>query len=389
MFKRIVLSLFFVSFTFLGLASAQEAATSEEKSGIEVVFFHSEHCKACLFFKHEIKPKYVEKYGDKIYFTSMDVEIEGNYEQLVTVANIFSREPAYPALYVGENLLIGNKQIQANFENIIDDILKKNQPVQDSTPLETTKVEDIFSTFSTWAIVAAGLLDGINPCAFTVIVFFISFLSVYGYNKREMCIIGISYILAVFLMYIAIGVGLFKFLYAFKHFFILTKIFYWSIALMCFVLGVLCLLDYFNYRRTGNPEESFLQLPAVLKKKIQKVIGDEFRSKEDRGVLKLAGGAFGVGIMVSLLEAVCTGQVYLPVISFVLRKPGLQLKALAYLLLYNVMFIVPLVVVFVLALWGVSSQQFADYYKKRYGYIRICMFMLFLALGFLMLANWG
>lgn len=388
MFKRLILSLL-LCFSFAGAVLAQEETAVDNKKGIEVVFFHSEHCKACMFFKHEIKPKYVEKYKDKIYFTSMDVEEEGKYEQLVTVSNIFSREPAYPALYVGENLLIGNKEIQANFETIIDELLKKSQDQVAQTPIETKKVEDIFSTFSVWAIAVAGLLDGINPCAFTVIVFFISFLSVYGYGKKEMSIIGISYILAVFLMYIAIGVGLFKFLYAFKHFFILTRIFYWAIALMCFILGILCLLDYLNYRRTGNPEESFLQLPAILKKKIQKVIGDEFRSKEDRGVLKLACGAFGVGIMVSLLEAVCTGQVYLPVISFVLRKPGLQLKALAYLLMYNVMFIVPLIVVFILALWGVSSKQFADYYKQRYGYIRICMFMLFLTLGFLMLANWG
>lgn len=387
MFKRFIFSLFIVGFFTISAVYAQDTVDHEQKTGIEIMFFHSDHCKACQHFKNELKPAYEKTYGERIYFTALDVEEEANYEQLVALANLYSRDPAYPALYVGEQMLIGNKEITKSLDSIIQDLIKKNYQEQQAAKPTTKKVDEIFEGFSTLAIVVAGLIDGINPCAFTVIVFFISFLSVYGYGKKEMLIIGSSYIFAVFLMYIAIGLGLFKFLYAFKHFFLLMKGFYLLIATMCFVLAILCLLDFMKYRRTGNPEESFLQLPTLLKNKIHKVIGDEFRTKEDKGVLKLTLGAFSVGCMVSLLEAVCTGQVYLPVISFVLRKPGLQLKALAYLLLYNVMFILPLLVVFGLALWGVRSQQFADYYKKRYGYIRICMFMLFLALGFLMLSN--
>lgn len=389
MFRRIFVLFGLVGFLLCGSVLAQEEVKAHDtvKSGIEILFFHSDHCKACQHFKNVIKPVYMEKYGDKIFFTSFDVEEEGNYEQLVALANLYSREPAYPALYVGEQLLIGNKEIKASFETIVDELLKKSSSSRPVSIPQAKKVEEMFKGFSTLAIAIAGLIDGVNPCAFTVIVFFISFLSVYGYGKREMLIIGSSYILAVFLMYIAIGLGMFKFLYAFKHFFVLMKTFYILISLMCFILGILCLLDYFKFRRTGDPTESFLQLPALLKKKIQSVIGDEFRSKENRGVIKLTVGAFGVGVMVSLLEAVCTGQVYLPVISFVLRKPGLQVKALAYLLLYNVMFILPLLLVFGLAMWGITSQQFADYYKRRYGYIRVCMVMLFFALGFLMLAN--
>jgi cytochrome c biogenesis protein CcdA len=85
--------------------------------------------------------------------------------------------------------------------------------------------------------------------------------------------------------------------------------------------------------------------------------------------------------LVSLLEAVCTGQVYLPTISFVLKSTTLKLEALGYLLLYNFMFIAPLVVIFVLALLGTSSQQFSGFLKKHLGLIKILMVILFFGLG--------
>jgi cytochrome c biogenesis protein CcdA len=95
--------------------------------------------------------------------------------------------------------------------------------------------------------------------------------------------------------------------------------------------------------------------------------------------------ALVAGFLVSLLEAVCTGQVYLPTISFVLKSTTLKFQALAYLLLYNIMFIAPLVVIFALALLGTSSQQFSDFLKKRLGVIKILMAVLFFALGIYLL----
>jgi cytochrome c biogenesis protein CcdA len=62
--------------------------------------------------------------------------------------------------------------------------------------------------------------------------------------------------------------------------------------------------------------------------------------------MRLAVYSFVTGLLVSILEAVCTGQVYLPTIAYVLKRTHLWVEALGYLLLYNIMFIAPLFVVF-------------------------------------------
>jgi len=101
--------------------------------------------------------------------------------------------------------------------------------------------------------------------------------------------------------------------------------------------------------------------------------------------LSLAFSALVIGFTVSILEAACTGQVYVPTIVYILKSTSLRLKALSYLLLYNLMFILPLLAVFVLSFLGFSSKQFNDLLKRNIGPIKFLMFGLFFSLGVLIL----
>lgn len=100
-----------------------------------------------------------------------------------------------------------------------------------------------------------------------------------------------------------------------------------------------------------------------------------------RGIWGLLMSALIAGFLVSIIEAVCTGQVYLPTIIFVLKTAVLKLQALAYILIYNIMFILPLVAIFLFALLGVTSEQFARFLKKHLVAIKIVMAVLFFTLG--------
>jgi len=81
---------------------------------------------------------------------------------------------------------------------------------------------------------------------------------------------------------------------------------------------------------------------------------------------------------VSLLEAVCTGQLYLPTIVFVLKESTLRLRALGYLLLYNLMFIFPLLLILILALFGTTSEHFSQFLKKHLVIMKVSMAILLL-----------
>jgi len=90
--------------------------------------------------------------------------------------------------------------------------------------------------------------------------------------------------------------------------------------------------------------------------------------------------------VISLIELACTGQVYLPTIVFVLGVPELRVRGLFYLLVYNILFVTPLVIVFLLAYWGTASEQLGQFINRRTGAIKLATGGLFLLLGAWMVA---
>lgn len=260
--------------------------------------------------------------------------------------------------------------------------------IEETSHLPQVNLVEQFKEIRPLAVIGAGLIDGINPCAFTVIVFFISFLALQGYRRLELTAIGLAFIFSVFLTYILIGLGLFGFLYRMKNFPLATKIFNLSIGIFSIILGFFAVYDFLKYKKTKTADGLVLQLPEAVKRQIHSVIGLHYRkTKEEKGqiqnrhIVKLLISALVTGFIVSILEAICTGQVYLPTIAFVLKAASFKFQALEYLLLYNFMFIVPLLVIFVFSLFGVSSGQFAAVLKKHLLTVKILMAVLFFSLG--------
>ena len=347
--------------------------------------FYSPHCKVCMKLKEDLFPAMQEKYKDKLKWEYLNTADDPEaLSLLISVTEQFGGEGAsVPAVLVGDHFLLGKNIITQNLQGAIESYLKTKQK-----PFAFFKKDlvELFKKFSVFTIMGSGLVDGINPCAFAVIVFFISFLAVYGYRKREIICVGIFYCLAVFITYLLIGLGVFKFLYSIGYFYRLIKAFYYFIALFCFSLAGFALYDYFRYKKTGSSDDTILQLPKIFKKQINIVIGSRLRKKKQEGLVSLAIASLVIGFLVSLLEAVCTGQVYLPTIVFILKNTDLRLKALGYLLLYNFMFILPLVIVFLLSLLGVSSNWLNNFLKKNLGRIKILLAVVFICLGILILS---
>jgi Cytochrome C biogenesis protein transmembrane region len=229
-------------------------------------------------------------------------------------------------------------------------------------------------------VAIAGFLDGINPCAFTTMVFFISFLAFIGYRKREMIFAGSFFTIGVFIAYFLIGLGIFRFLRSLGPFNYLALAVNILIGALAFCLGVLSLVDYFKFRKTKDVNFSILQLPQAIKNRIHSVIGKDLRHKK-KALVKIAWVAFTAGFMVSILESICTGQIYLPTIAYVMRMPNKSLSAFSYLLIYNAAFIVPLLVVFILGLFGSTSSAFAKFMQKHFGFVKLSTAVLFFILA--------
>ena len=354
----------------------------------ELIVFYSPGCHNCARTEKEIIPAIEMKFKDNLKIQYRNVDDIENYKLLLSLKEKYHSKirDILPVFYYEGRFLNGQGDIKKNLEALL------NVPATgiDNEPqtLPNIDLAGRFDNLTMPAVMAAGLIDGINPCAFTVIVFFMSFLAFQGYGKREMAVIGLIFIISVYVTYCLIGLGIFESLYNLRGFWLLTKAINITVGVISVIFGVYALYDFIKYKRTKSTDGLLLSLPQSIKNKIHSVIGAHYRvhAKGDDANLKkplrvLAVSALVTGFLVSVLEAVCTAQIYLPTIVFILKTTGPKIKALGYLLLYNLLFVVPLLVIFSFALTGTASERFQKVLRKHLGAIKILMGMMFLVLG--------
>ena len=134
-------------------------------------------------------------------------------------------------------------------------------------------------------------------------------------------------------------------------------------------------LIYWKHREASSIK---LQLPMKIKQRIHKII------RKNVNVGNLALGAFAIGALVTILESVCTGQVYLPTIVFIARDDQ-NLTAWVYLFWYNLLFIFPLIIILFLAYKGVNSEALARFGEKNVIVVKSGLGLFFLGIALLMI----
>lgn len=177
-------------------------------------------------------------------------------------------------------------------------------------------------------VAITGFLDGIHPCAIAILIFFIAFLLSLQRTFKNIFFLGLVYILVIFLTYLAIGVGLFSgiMLFGQHHFF--AKFGSWLLI----VLGLINLKDYF-----------FPNLPFHLR--LPRVSGEKIRGLLQKASLPTVIVA---AFLVGLCSIPCSGGIYAAVTALLAAKTTYW-TGFGYLLLYNLMFVAPLLIILILA----------------------------------------
>lgn len=223
-------------------------------------------------------------------------------------------------------------------------------------------------------VIVAGAIDGINPCAFTVLLLFITALtatlqvgeqSVKALRARLLGMGGI-YIAAVFLTYLALGVGLLKSLGFFTRQHLPARFG----ALLAVLFGLWMLKDYFL------PEVGWrLQAPGR--------IGSVARQMAKKATLPaLVTGGFLIG----LCTVPCSGAVYLGVLSLLALQPT-ALLGYGYLVLYNIVFVLPLVAILLAASARPTLNRLARWNLHHKEWVRLTLGGGVVAMGLLILAT--
>ncbi|MFH1189689.1 MAG: DUF1573 domain-containing protein [Candidatus Omnitrophota bacterium] len=350
--------------------------------------FFSKNCHKCARLMEDVMPKVTASFTGGLRIEYKDISDAENYKLLFGLKKKYSSDykTDFPVLYLNGKFIDGRRDENLTLAAVSDFIngAIANHPAYGAPSAEETGIGRYFESLGIYAVMAAALVDGINPCSFTVIVFFISFLFMRGYRRRSIAVAGGTFIVSVFITYLLMGVGLFGALYAIKGFWAVSGVITTCVGIFSIALGIFSVYDAFKFFKAGKTDDMLLQLPRSVKDKIHSVIGLRYRSDKAPArdnVFAIIAGTLAVGFLVSIFESVCTGQLYLPTIVFMLKNSQYKIQAMGYLLLYNLFFIIPLIVIFLFAIAGVSSTAFSAFMKKRMILIKILLAALFIILG--------
>ena len=368
------------------------APTEEEKRSGQIIyaaFFYTAGCLDCEEKRTEVK-EWASKFPD-LRIRIFNLAREENKKMDEALSQIYqvpeSRRLVTSRLYIGEDYLWADDLYYDSFQKLVSKYQGMGAPppwekvTQEALEKGEKNIVERFKRWSLSAILIAGLNDGINPCAFATIIFLVSYLTFMGKKGREILLYGIIFTSGVFIAYLLAGMGLMTILRQLSSFPMVSKGVNLLIALFAFSLGIISLYDYVLFRR-GQVAKWKLQLPKGMKKKVHGIIREQVRSKG--GLL----ATFCLGFAIAGCTVICTAQVYLPTIGYIMTIPQLRVHALFNLLLYNIMFIIPLVGIFVSTFFGVTSERMALVAKEHTGTVKLLTGILFIALaGFLFLIH--
>jgi len=224
-------------------------------------------------------------------------------------------------------------------------------------------VEAYLPTLGT--VVITALIDSINPCAIGVLILMVSVLLAGKQSTQRMLFLGGLYIGSIFVVYLAAGLGLAYFFTLLPLF--LTEYLAIGIGLLIIFAGLLEIKDYFWYGKWFS-----LSIPVVFAKKLQ-----GYSSKATiPGVLLL--GAF-----VSAVELPCTGAPYLAIIT--LLSQYFDFTAFLMLVLYNIIFVAPLVIILLMVASGKKLHEIKKWKQSNRPYMRLFIGLLLVGMGWLLM----
>ncbi|MEM2374119.1 MAG: cytochrome c biogenesis protein CcdA [Thermoproteota archaeon] len=293
-----------------------------------------------------------------------------NIELFIAIAegfNITEEVRDVPAVFIGDSYLIGEENIIRNLENLILEYScssyydKAGEIIRDFIEKNRAKA----SLPSVVNVVIAASIDSLNPCAFATIILLLTYSISKGSSRRMLIDCG-AFIIGVLISYLSVGIGL-LYLLNIAPFRVFLR---YLVGLMAIFFATLEFKEFLFYGKGISLEQ-----PGVLSKIL---------NRYSAGMT--VGASLLVGIAVSMVELPCTGGIYITIL-YLLAKIGLTLEVFLLLLLYNLIFILPLITILLLVYFGRSVLEIDAWRIEKRRYMRLIAGMLLIIVGVAIIAG--
>ncbi len=254
-----------------------------------------------------------------------------------------------PILFVNNTYCVGDASCISFLSKSIAAFAKNGTPVMNPG-------SGNLGGLTIFEITGLALVDSINPCAFAVLIFLLSTLFMRDPNKRRnLLLCGFAFALGIFIFYLIIGLLL---LTGIKAALALTGLsnayIYGAFGAFAILLGILNLKDYFAYGSMGF----VMEVPRKWRPRMLATI-----EKSVLGSLASIPGAFIAGVLVTAFLLPCITGPYFVAGSLLKSLPlGTAAIWLAY---YNLLFILPMLVITALVYFSFTSVEKASAFREK------------------------
>jgi cytochrome c biogenesis protein CcdA/glutaredoxin len=311
------------------------------------------HCAQVTPFLEDLQNQYPDLniIKKEIYYDQQNAQ---DFLRALDHFNIPHDQGGIPFIIVGNQYLVGDTPIINNLEALL---LSYNPTTATSTPQQqTTQLPSLI------AISGAALVDAINPCAITVLIILLSTLLLAG-EKRRALYGGLAFTAAIYISYFLFGLGIIYTL----HIAGISLWFYRIVGVIAIVIGLANLKDFFWYGKGF-----VMEIPRRWRPTLQRILQR----------ITSPIGAFLIGFVVTLFELPCTGGPYLFVLGL-LSKDFSWGTAIPLLFYYNLIFVLPLLLITGLTYTGLASEEKVTEWKnKNLKILHLIAGIIMVALGF-------
>lgn len=332
-----------------------------------IYYFYGIGCPHCDRVKpliDELAAKYqkVELRTHEIYFNTTNQAMFYEYNQRYGVT-----DQGVPTLFIGDRALVGETAIRKELEERIiwytenPTICPSAYTKSGGLPFHISPAQPVDLTLP--AIVIAAIIDSINPCAFAVLIFLLAYLTSLG-ERRRILKVGVTYIATVFIVYFVAGLGLLTVVQQLGY----TGIVFTIAAVIAILAGLINIAEVLLKREIFT-----LAIPVSKKAAI-----DEYVKRAS------VPSAIILGAVVSMVELPCTGGVYLAILGLIGDRMTL-IEGIPYLLLYNLIFVLPLILILLVVYWGGTPERMEAYRAGSRRWVRLLIGIMMVALGAAML----
>lgn len=359
---------------------------NDDSESIDMVYFYMNLCEYCVEAKElidsfisDIESEHLDvtinfhtyniSYYDGIEYETFKSYLDYHELEEVTIST--------PIIFIGDTYFEGEEEIREGLQELMSEIKageRPSTPLLDPTKDSSSNLIDTFNNLNFLKIFGIGIINGLNPCSFSMLLLLLSLLLVKDAPLKKL---GLSFILGKFATFILLGTVLYQLLSYLQNssFMFFSKL---VIGIFVILLATLNIYDYYVSKREDYGKIKN-QLPKGLRR-LNHIIIETLVNKSHTKWLSIS--LFVLGAIIAMGEFLCTGQIYMVTITYMIKTGStMSLQAFIYLVIYSLGFIIPPTIVILVTSKTNELFNVSEFIREKMPMIKLITAFILIILG--------